>query len=457
MFQNPVRRFVSEVNIFVLSIIVTFLVLGLFSYNAQAQLICDFTQVTDNDRTITSRLNISSQGNHVAFESFDDITGDNDDDSQEVFLFDNTNKSTTQITPNDKPGFHGLPSMNFDASLIALQSTSDLDPGSNIDGNFEIFLYNVASDTFTQITDTTGIDIATANIGPIITPDGTRIVFNSGKDLVPTDNDDENKEVFVFDVGMNFTQITDTTGGSIGDNNPSSISSDGSRILFGSSIDILPPNNNDENSEIFLFDETTGIDQITDTVINVLGARLSSDGATVVLISNDDIVTGENSDNGREVFLFDIATMTFTQITDTNDANGNNFNASINADGTRIAFYSKIDHSGTGKNADGNLELFVYETDSMFFTQVTDTMGGNIPLNPSPTDMNAVGNRIVFESDRDLTGDNPDEDTLIFLADCIPNIVSTPIPTLSKWGLIALAGTLGIVGYLVIRRRKVTA
>jgi len=33
----------------------------------------------------------------------------------------------------------------------------------------------------------------------------------------------------------------------------------------------------------------------------------------------------------------------------------------------------------------------------------------------------------------------------------------SPIPTLSEWGLIAMAGVLGIVGYLVIRRRKVTA
>ena len=32
-----------------------------------------------------------------------------------------------------------------------------------------------------------------------------------------------------------------------------------------------------------------------------------------------------------------------------------------------------------------------------------------------------------------------------------------PIPTLSEWGLIAMAGILGIVGFMVIRRRKVTA
>jgi hypothetical protein len=31
------------------------------------------------------------------------------------------------------------------------------------------------------------------------------------------------------------------------------------------------------------------------------------------------------------------------------------------------------------------------------------------------------------------------------------------VPTLSEWGLIAMAGVLGIVGFMVMRRRKVAA
>lgn len=32
-----------------------------------------------------------------------------------------------------------------------------------------------------------------------------------------------------------------------------------------------------------------------------------------------------------------------------------------------------------------------------------------------------------------------------------------PIPALSQWGLIAVAGILGIIGFIVIKRRKVSA
>ena len=35
--------------------------------------------------------------------------------------------------------------------------------------------------------------------------------------------------------------------------------------------------------------------------------------------------------------------------------------------------------------------------------------------------------------------------------------VIAPIPTLSEWGLITMAGILGIVGFMVMRRRKLTA
>jgi len=36
-------------------------------------------------------------------------------------------------------------------------------------------------------------------------------------------------------------------------------------------------------------------------------------------------------------------------------------------------------------------------------------------------------------------------------------VLITPIPTLSQWGLVAMALIIGIVGFMVIRRRKVTA
>ena len=44
----------------------------------------------------------------------------------------------------------------------------------------------------------------------------------------------------------------------------------------------------------------------------------------------------------------------------------------------------------------------------------------------------------------------------VILAQFGRNLISN-VPTLSEWGLIVMAGLLGIVGMLVMRRRKVTA
>lgn len=43
---------------------------------------------------------------------------------------------------------------------------------------------------------------------------------------------------------------------------------------------------------------------------------------------------------------------------------------------------------------------------------------------------------------------------IVYMAELPP---PAPIPTLSEWGLITMAGILGIIGFMVIRRRKVSA
>ncbi|MCH7519594.1 MAG: IPTL-CTERM sorting domain-containing protein, partial [Candidatus Dadabacteria bacterium] len=64
---------------------------------------------------------------------------------------------------------------------------------------------------------------------------------------------------------------------------------------------------------------------------------------------------------------------------------------------------------------------------------------------------------IAFQSSANINNGNQDENFEIYLANCPVISTATQIPTLSEWGLIAMAGILGIVGFMVIRRRKATA
>jgi uncharacterized repeat protein (TIGR01451 family) len=87
----------------------------------------------------------------------------------------------------------------------------------------------------------------------------------------------------------------------------------------------------------------------------------------------------------------------------------------ISGNGARVAFWS-TNAWANGGNADGNIEIFVGETNSRAILQLTDSVGsilGGFNLEPS---INAAGTRIAFYSDRDLVGSNADGNFEIFLA-----------------------------------------
>jgi len=82
--------------------------------------------------------------------------------------------------------------------------------------------------------------------------------------------------------------------------------------------------------------------------------------------------------------------------------------------------------------------------------QITDETG----VDSGDPSINSDGTRIAFESNANINGGNPEENEEIYLAVCFDPDARI-IPTLSQWGLIAMAGVLGIVGFMVMRRRAV--
>jgi uncharacterized protein (TIGR03437 family) len=135
-------------------------------------------------------------------------------------------------------------------------------------------------------------------------------------------------------------------------------------------------------------------------------AAVSQDGSAVAFASAEDLL-GENADRNSEIFLS--AAGRLTQLTHTTPdgpssrASDGNFQPSISDDGRVVAFTS--DRDLTGENPDANSELFVYETAASRFTQLTDTSG-------------AAGAR-----DAKLSGDGS---SVAFVRDDAPAGASTP-------------------------------
>ncbi|TAN35413.1 hypothetical protein EPN27_03925, partial [Patescibacteria group bacterium] len=289
---------------------------------------------------------------------------------------------------------------NFDSSINANGTkiafySTSNLTGGNPDGNMEIFLWTAGAG-LTQITTSTG----GRNESPSINADGTKIAFSSTHDLTGG-NADGNQEIFLWIAGAGFTQITSTTGG--GNYSPS-INSDGTKIAFQSDRN-LTGGNLDGNTEIFLWTQGSGFTQLTTTTGGYnTSASINADGTKIVFYSTNNL-TGGNADGNYEIFLWTQGSG-ITQLTAS--TGGDNREPSINADGTKIAFES--DRDLTGGNPDGNWEIFLW-TQGSGITQLTASTGGD---NREPS-INADGRKIAFYSTNNLTGGNPDGNYEIFL------------------------------------------
>jgi Tol biopolymer transport system component len=358
------------------------------------------------------------------FVSDRNLAQGNVDGNGKIFLFDTSTRTFTQITNSTGGGSFAatFPSINANGTHITFSSDRDL-TRENPDGNSEIFLFDISTGTLRQLTNTTGVRIF--GEVPAINADGTRITFSSTGDLTGN-NTDLGREIFLFDTpASRFTQITNTTKG-----NPiaPSINANGTRVTFDADSD-LTGNNADLNREIFLFDTSTSrLTQITNsTGGDNLIPSINSDGTRIAFESTANLVGG-NTDGNSEIFLLDTAAGTLRQVTNSaGDGIFANSSASISLDGTRIAFDSTRDL--TQANADGNLEIFLFDPSTGRFTQLTNSTrvtGSNLPS------IHSDGTRIAFESNANLTGQNADGNTEIFLASCA-SITGANIQIPTRW------------------------
>lgn len=156
--------------------------------------------------------------------------------------------------------------------------------------------------------------------------------------------------------------------------------------------------------------------QVTrNTTGTVADARLRSElGSWISFTSNGDVMGPGTQTSGREVYLYNVFTGTTTRVTTT--PGGQSYDATRVTDATfaggrpdSIAFVSTGDFDPNGDNSDGNPEIFIYEVASGEFHQITDTQPPVVNSMPYGSDS---GKCWVFTSTGNLdTNDgsvNPD-------------------------------------------------
>ncbi len=288
--------------------------------------------------------------------------------------------------------------------------------------------------TFTPLTDfDASVDRDAINSFIRLSRDGNVIVFRSELDLVPypdgPGNADGNEEIFHLDIASgDIVQITDTAGSLSGCVMPT-VSADGSLIAF-----CFADFGGDPNVELYLHDMATGtntqLTHIDNTSFHgVLSPLMTNAGDLIVFTSeadldNDPATVIDNSEHRDEVFLVNTATGIITQITDS-AAGEEAGDAQISGDGTQLAI--EWNTQSLGGNAEGSDEIWTYDIATGVFTQVTDA-----PASPNPNYsithtqryMSTDGNRLVFESQADLTGNNPGGNDQGFLYDRLQQTIT---------------------------------
>ncbi len=255
--------------------------------------------------------------------------------------------------------------------LVAVASTGDLTPGApgNADGSREIWLLDLRRSSLTQITASTGDSSCSR-----ILADG-RTILGSRADLVPGENPDGSFEVWLYTPGAaGLAAIT----ASLEDSFFQTMRSDGTGMYLVSKGDLVPgdPGNPDGRNEVYDVDLATHLfRQLTASPEESLARGDDPRGRFLVIQSRGDLTPGApgNADGSWELFLLDRDDLSLSQIT---SSAGDSRYAGLSPDGAFIAVESTGDLVPTGPgNADGSLEVFLYDTRTGTLGQVTASAG----------------------------------------------------------------------------------
>lgn len=194
------------------------------------------------------------------------------------------------------------------------------------------------------------------SINPSISGDGRFVAFESTEDVAGTGGGPEGLRAIRANVAVDpatFVQLGATRAPA------PSMSQDGSRVAFASKDNPLGTNG-DANSEIFLYDGARLI-QVTDTSPRDISTRtvdgnfqpsITDDGRFITFSSNRDLVN-QNADGNLEIFVFDSIALNFTQLTNSSGIVGAS-DAKLSGNGATVAYIRD-----TGTTASPNRDLLL--------------------------------------------------------------------------------------------------
>ncbi|HEY3581175.1 MAG TPA: lamin tail domain-containing protein, partial [Pyrinomonadaceae bacterium] len=291
---------------------------------------------------------LSAHGAVIAFASREDLVGQNADRNSEIYLL--TSSGLKQLTHSSE---NLWPSIAADGSLVAFTS------------NGNPCLYDVATGTLSLISE----DVATI---AKLSGDGSKVYYQRGDDLVSLDVTSKIRRI----VAAGVAKLQIATG--------RAVSNDGTRLVYSAETAA-------NQSQVFLYDaREDAVRQLTQ-----LGSRstdvplnptISGDGKRVAFATRRKVTNA--SDGGVELYLYDIPSGQVQQITNAPSSATAEVVASLNFDGSLVAFSFPRLLSGPATNDfENNSEIYLASLaprpESGVGTVLNAAALGNEPVQPA--------------------------------------------------------------------------
>lgn len=395
----------------ILVVLALTLVLNQFLARANENVPQSFPGVNENLLRITYsapqasiRPSISGDGAKIAFVSTADLLDQNHDFRSEIWLYNAQTISLTRVTFSETPGAAFAASISADGNKIAFSSDYDFEQQQAQDGFFDIWVYDANTGQISRVTD---INSSTTNTEPSVNADGAKIAFSGNSDFFNS-GDVFGREIWLYDSAtMTVTRVTnnpDTNRNSV----LPSINADGTRLAFQSDADLLGQGVLGGQNEIWLYDANsptlTRVTTSTGTLSDSTNPSISADGTKIAFDSLNDILNQGIPPFQSEIWLYDTTTMTYTRITTAVPNGRDSTDPSISADGTKIAFRSDSDFLNQGI-VEGQHEMWLYDLSADTFTRLTyrPTSGGS----SSHASLNGDGTILAFQSQANFHDNSP--------------------------------------------------
>lgn len=308
--------------------------------------------------------------------------------------------SGAQGTDNSSGGH-----LSADGTKVAFASWSANLVSGDTNNLIDVFVRDLAVGMTRRVSvSSNGSEANSLSYDPALSADGTRVAFISAADNLISGDTNGNYDVFVCDLatGTVFLGSKDRNGNAgNGVSNHPSLNANGTKVAFDSSASNLIQGDTNNHRDVFVRDLTANItirasveNDGTQSPVDSENATISQDGTKVAFKFKGIVVRDLTK---QTTTLASVAGDVSAPVPSNGDSYSNPF--SFSADGQKVAFESVATNLVRGDTNDGS-DIFVRDLSAGVMTLVSvDNSGVQITTPSYAPSINADGTKVAFFSD----------------------------------------------------------